>query len=47
MRRFINLEITGKKENCDEILKNDKIFENKNIVFILIFKIFLRQTLLY
>ena len=32
MRRFINLEITGKKENCDEILKNDKIFENKNIV---------------
>ena len=27
MRRFINLEITGKKENCDKILENDKIFE--------------------
>ena len=32
MRRFINLEITGKKENCDKILENDKIFEKKNIV---------------
>ena len=32
MRRFINLEMTGEKKNCDEILKNDKIFENKNIV---------------
>ena len=32
MRRFINLKMTGKKENCDEILKYDGILRKNTAV---------------
>ena len=32
MRRFINLKMTGEKENCDEILKYDGILRKNTTV---------------